>query len=309
MARLDMQWMRCILLHGVFVILCRPLRLNMVEPRWTKHSSLPSSKARGLQRCLQTSFQFILQDISNAFSCSFCLAPKTQHYRITSRSVPVPTSTLQPSADLCSPLQTPSLSFNFLCRSGSCGHHVVQGILSVPVDLVVLQPLVPVHVVPFIIQSNAYWHRDVFNFHGNSFKLNYLLAQRVEHIAICSSQQASVRKGQVFTDFLSSHLAMLQAWPLFLQPQLLMEWSWCLIRSPCCDGVQVRNQFIQFIHFILQSAQKFMVTPKLKQHETLPLGSLIPCTFVMCIMYILCICTIYENVLYIKMYINISKNI
>ena len=90
-------------LHIVAWCLCHSSSPVEVEHGWTKHSSLPSSKARGLQICLQTSFQFILQDISNAFSCSFCLAPKTQHYRITSCSVPVPTSTLQPSAAPCRP--------------------------------------------------------------------------------------------------------------------------------------------------------------------------------------------------------------
>lgn len=97
-------------LHIVAWCLCHSSSPVEVEHGWTKHSSLPSFKARGLQICLQTSFQFILQDISNAFSCSFCLAPKTQHYRITSRSVPVPTSTLQPSAAPCRPPASASTS-------------------------------------------------------------------------------------------------------------------------------------------------------------------------------------------------------
>ena len=95
---------RCMVSLSFFVARWGWTWLNQDEP------SIALCQVRRLQRCLQTSFQFILQDISNAFSCSFCLAPKTQHYRTTSRSVPVPTSTLQPSAAPCRPPASASTS-------------------------------------------------------------------------------------------------------------------------------------------------------------------------------------------------------
>ena len=107
MARLDMQWMRCISLHGVFVILCRPLRLNMVEPRWTKHSSLPSSKTTEMLA------DFVPVYFARYFKCillQFLSSTQNPALRTTSRSVPVPTSTLQPSAAPCRPPASASTS-------------------------------------------------------------------------------------------------------------------------------------------------------------------------------------------------------
>ena len=86
------------------------------EHGWTKHSCLPSSKARG-QRCLQTSLSsFRSQDVSHAiFSCSFRIAPKSQHYRITPRSCTnidqYHGSPLQTPADPCGPLASASTSW------------------------------------------------------------------------------------------------------------------------------------------------------------------------------------------------------